>query len=668
MLTKDGEQIQGTEYILLCGGVGSRLNQSLFPKPLTYILGEQLIYRVLRGLKLSNLTIVCNTHLQYYNFEALVRKYVTINSNIDCLRFWYLPFPTRGSLESIYLYLTRVPLRRSKIVILDNDNIYNLIEYNASLEELQESGLLYIRAHKDNISSQYSFIKKDENSNLIEIKEKVKISNLICVGYYLSDIDSMISVMMKILSTKMSEYYLSELYRYLLEKNLQRDNESVILKTLELDNVIILGTIDDTLFFDKHFGSENDKNDNNKNDNNKNENANKYVVFDIDNTLITNDGLPILEQISFLRKLKSLGWKISLYTARGMKSRCNTSLEDKEMKPIRESIIQSLEKYNIPFDTLHLSKPYGEFYVDDKAFNPYDDSYYSKLGFFNINHEHHKEVSNKDNIIIRTSNSTVMKHTITSNEAEINYYNFIHKTNWSEYFPKLYKSGISYVIPYTRSMELEYIPGPTMSDLFVEGLLSVEMFNNFLDLVDRMHNSDVTDQVIITYDDIKNFYIDKLQRRRIHVLDFVDHDEVYNTLMERLLSYLERSNKNNNTIEISNIIHGDLWFPNIIISKGSFKFIDMRGYIGKKVTIKGDKMYDYAKIYQSLSGMDLILRGGVITSNTNNLLDAFHKRYSNYMFDIRTLSAYTIYCSFFSWSEGSDKKSDVWNIVKQLLH
>jgi hypothetical protein len=56
------------------------------------------------------------------------------------------------------------------------------------------------------------------------------------------------------------------------------------------------------------------------------------------------------------------------------------------------------------------------------------------------------------------------------------------------------------------------------------------------------------------------------------------------------------------------VIHGDTVFTNILIDvKSNIKLIDMRGMLGDDLTINGDIMYDYAKIYQSILGYDFIL-------------------------------------------------------------
>ena len=65
-------------------------------------------------------------------------------------------------------------------------------------------------------------------------------------------------------------------------------------------------------------------------------------------------------------------------------------------------------------------------------------------------------------------------------------------------------------------------------------------------------------------------------------------------------------------INIVSFIHGDLWFSNIIINGNIIKVIDMRGMIGNIYTTNGDKMYDYAKLYQSILGFDYIIYGDTI--------------------------------------------------------
>jgi hypothetical protein len=44
------------------------------------------------------------------------------------------------------------------------------------------------------------------------------------------------------------------------------------------------------------------------------------------------------------------------------------------------------------------------------------------------------------------------------------------------------------------------------------------------------------------------------------------------------------------------------------------KFIDMRGKVGEVLTVKGDEVYDWAKLYQSIIGYDEVLLGLTVSS------------------------------------------------------
>jgi hypothetical protein len=58
------------------------------------------------------------------------------------------------------------------------------------------------------------------------------------------------------------------------------------------------------------------------------------------------------------------------------------------------------------------------------------------------------------------------------------------------------------------------------------------------------------------------------------------------------------------------VVHGDTVMTNILVNHlDKIKFIDMRGMLGDKLTICGDFLYDWAKLYQSLVGYDKILMG-----------------------------------------------------------
>ena len=80
------------------------------------------------------------------------------------------------------------------------------------------------------------------------------------------------------------------------------------------------------------------------------------------------------------------------------------------------------------------------------------------------------------------------------------------------------------------------------------------------------------------------------------------------------------TNENNNN-GFKTIIHGDPVFTNILIdNNNTIKFIDMRGKIGSKLSLYGDELYDWAKLYQSLIGYDEILQDKSINEDADIIL------------------------------------------------
>lgn len=103
----------------------------------------------------------------------------------------------------------------------------------------------------------------------------------------------------------------------------------------------------------------------------------KHLIIDLDNTLtIDNDApyelKPVNESVkNQLLEYKKLGFKISIFTSRNMRTYNNDIEKIKENSlPI---IIAWLDKFKIPYDEVIIGKPWcGEdgFYVDDRAIRP----------------------------------------------------------------------------------------------------------------------------------------------------------------------------------------------------------------------------------------------------------------------------------------------------------
>lgn len=103
----------------------------------------------------------------------------------------------------------------------------------------------------------------------------------------------------------------------------------------------------------------------------------KRLVFDLDNTLtIEGSGdyenvLPRKDMIKKLIEYKKSGFEIIISTSRNMRT-YNASIGkiNANTLPI---IIQWLTKHSIPFDEIHIGKPWcgsEGFYIDDKSIRP----------------------------------------------------------------------------------------------------------------------------------------------------------------------------------------------------------------------------------------------------------------------------------------------------------
>jgi aminoglycoside phosphotransferase len=170
--------------------------------------------------------------------------------------------------------------------------------------------------------------------------------------------------------------------------------------------------------------------------------------------------------------------------------------------------------------------------------------------------------------------------------------------------------------------KIEKISGLALSNLYLSELLKEHELINVMNVIHTLHSTEFIDTDNINI--YENYYT-KLKERyeNYDYSAFNDSNTVYKELLEKLKVY-ESQDKGHKSI-----IHGDSVFTNILVNNNEqIKFIDMRGKIGKKLTIYGDNMYDWAKLYQSLVGYDRILLDKYVTSSYENKMKAvFEKRF-----------------------------------------
>lgn len=572
--------------LIPAAGIGRRFKEDDYdkPKPLINVLGDPLLFHIIRNLKLEkddSIYIVYHQDLNNYNFKYILAKefhYLNIN-------FIPLNFNTRGPVETVLCGLNKMTNLEEKILILDCDTFY-IDDIISVCRGDKENFIFYFDDESD--KEIFSYVEIGEDGNIYAIKEKQKISNNACSGAYGfkngNTLKRYCEATLNSENKSNGEYYISNLYDQML-----RDSEIII--SHKVSDFHCLGTPLQL----KSYCLNEDKNS-----------QKKRFCFDLDNTLVTypeeynnyKTVKPIIRNIKLLKYLHKLGHTIIIHTARKMKSSGYNI--GKSIKSAQEDVFATLEKYDIPYDEIYFGKPHADFYIDDLCVRPFS-NIEKELGFYDakIESRYFNSIEYQGNLVVKTTN----------NSGEIYWYKNI-PSDLAEHFPKVISME-------GNSIKMEKIDGIVFSYLLVNNSLTEHNLKLLLDVIEKIHNSGISD-----ISDVSENYNPKIIRR-YREYDYFrvspDAENYFNMITSKMSEY-------NNSI--NGTIHGDLVFSNVFLCDNQvIRFIDMRGKIGETDTIFGDIFYDYAKIYQSLIGYDFILNDYEINVSYLNELRKFFESY-----------------------------------------
>lgn len=567
------------------GGIGERFKLNGYTKPKAFIklFGKQILYYLIDNLNLSNVDFVCipyNFEYSRYNFEDVLKHdYPNIN-----FKFVRLPQNTGGAAETINIALKQLGDIDEPVLCLDGDNFYttDIICMWGS-----KNAVFTFETYGE--SSIYSYVEMDED-RIMDIVEKEKISNNACSGAYgFRSSKQLLEYTQKIIDNEIKqkgEYYTSTVIREMIRDGIVFHNE-----TVHTNHYYCLGTPIQLRQFYGNYPSTSCIN-------NKSFVKHRRICFDLDNTLVSYPKIPgdyttvepIEKNIRFLRYLKTFGHTIILYTARRMKT--HNGNVGKCMCDIGQITFETLKRFDIPFDEIYFGKPYADVYIDDLALNCYDDLE-KELGFY------------MDNIQPRKFNTlelnSIQTYKKISNDlsGEIYYY-----TNIPVAIKDLFPLFLDYDVN-NQWYIIEKIQGISVSTLYINELLTPNTLISIMSSIRRIQNVSVDrDKFNYAHIDIYSNYASKLKRRyeSYDYSKFSGHQELFEYLYRELRNY-EMSKEG-----VCTVIHGDTVMTNIMINNlDKIKFIDMRGQLGDHLTIYGDFLYDWAKLYQSLIGYDKIL-------------------------------------------------------------
>jgi capsule biosynthesis phosphatase len=594
------------KVLIPIGGTGERFSKDGYknPKPLINVLGKPMICWVIESLKLTKedqLIIVHRDELNHYNFKELLQNSYPQHN----IKFVELSFNTRGAAETVLHGLKQIESTdlEQPIMLCDCDTFY---EDDVVSDYKNEGGNCIFYFNDTGDKPIFSYITFDDGK-VTSIKEKEKISDNANTGLYCFRTTSLLKQYCEILldsPTDSKELYISEIYRKMLE-----NNETIT--AIKVDKFHCIGTPFQLQLFATNNIKLGEK---------------QRFCFDFDNTLVTfpkvkNDYStvePLQNMINFAKFLKSQGHTIIIHTARRMKThKGNVGSVIADIGPVT---LETIKKFGIPCDELYFGKPYADFYIDDKAVNPFQD-HEKEMGFYNNNIEAREFNSVKitDTKVIKTSSSETF-------QGELYWYRYIPIV-LRDLFPSYYIEENS------NTLTLEKINGITLSQILVNGDFKDTHLELLLSAMERIHSKEfITESLekLRIYQTFPNkFVYENYHTKLVNRFDaeyykqFQNSDIVYSILLDFLRNYEIKSRA-----EVR-IIHGDPVFTNIFIEPNkNIKFIDMRGMQGKHKTIYGDMFYDYAKIYQSLVGYDFVLHGKKLNSD---YLEPLKEQFKNYI-------------------------------------
>ena len=575
--------------IIPLGGLGQRFKEDGYtkPKPLINIFGKEMIYHLIDNLNIKsndNLFLIYNKELNKYNFNNILKnKYKNIN-------LIELNKQTEGAAETILYGLNTMNeyILNNKCILLDCDTFYHIDILDIYRTQTNNS----IFCFKDNQDKPiFSYLNINESNIIIDIKEKIKISDYANTGCYCFKNGSILKKYCEqIINNNIrekGEYYISCVIKEMLNDN--HIFNSNVIKSCDFSCV-------GTPLQLKIYCS-----------NNIYRIKKQRYCFNLENTLLMSSyKIPNNKNIEYLQFLKDIGHHIIIYTSIGMDIyNGNIGII---MKEHAKTTFELLDKFNIPYDEIYFGKPCADYFIDDLSINTFEDLE-KEIGFYktHIKERYFNEIKNDTmDIIIKRSNDKKL-------EGEIFYYKNI-PNELKQYFPIFINSSVDWY-------SIEKINGITLSYLYVNESLSEDLLNKYLSLLYNIHtfnrkdnlgNFDIKSNSVNNDINIYSNYSIKIKNRydNYDYSIFNNSNVIYNILIEYFTNY-EIENKG-----IFGIIHGDPVFSNCIIDENNnFKLIDMRGKIDNILTIYGDILYDYAKVYQSLIGYDEILLNKILSND-----------------------------------------------------
>lgn len=172
--------------IIPLGGKGERFRKQGYdkPKPLIKVLDKEILFYVIDNLSINDedkIFIIYNKDLNEYDFSNIIKnKY----PNITLIK---LDNDTKGASETVFIGLNEIINNYSfnkKSILIDGDTFYTEDIIN-KFRIIDKNAVFFTKNY--DINPVFSYIKIDDENNIIDIKEKNKISDNANTGAYAFD-------------------------------------------------------------------------------------------------------------------------------------------------------------------------------------------------------------------------------------------------------------------------------------------------------------------------------------------------------------------------------------------------------------------------------------------------------------------------------------------------
>mmetsp|Transcript_37079 Transcript_37079/g.66785 ORF Transcript_37079/g.66785 Transcript_37079/m.66785 type:complete len:702 (-) Transcript_37079:128-2233(-) len=642
--------------VIPMGGIGSRFTkeQYRFPKPLVRICGREMLLWLLDHLCIMPGDTIWMAMPREMDEQFLITNRVRKEyPNLE-IRTVHLQFQTQGAAETLYSLLQEMDqdhLSR-RTVSLDCDTIY-FSDILSSLRKLPPGEGASYYFEENSGRPIFSFLKLDEDGRIEDIREKVVISTHANTGAYAFASGKLLrEYCAKRLDKdigELGEYYTSSVIKEMM-------NDGHVFRGLHVEDFVCVGTPRQLQEFLVGLRSKKlDRGSMKTKSVHEIQKKKQRFCFDLDGTLVSfpevsgdySSVRPIESNIRLAQELHAAGHCIIIQTARRMKTHGGNVAA--VIADVGKLTIETLDKFQIPYDELIFGKPHADVYIDDNAIHAQINTF-KEIGWLRGEHvDGHEGYWEKKTLLPEPQSEMIdprsFNTVITVGDAvlksgpkhvilgERHFYENVPE-ELSGYFPKLLPSRDATSVDScgeVSNLKTELIPGITFSTLLIGKCITTGRLLALLNVLKEMHSykGDISEgDVKLDPSLFYQNYAPKLQHR------FKEHESIYNELgddaslhYEMILEHLA-GYKGNDRARRANVIHGDPVFTNILLSKSnSIKMIDMRGCLGDVLTLKGDVVYDLGKVYQSITGYDFLLHHDEISDRDCIFLDKLEEHF-----------------------------------------